>query len=59
VMRAKGIAQSRDGARWLVERVGRRISITPLPASEEQEPTDLVVITVSTEDVSGVRPAER
>ncbi len=43
-MRAKGVAVDPDGQRHLVQVVGRRRSITVLPASEDEPPTDLVVI---------------
>lgn len=48
VVRVKGIARATDGARLLVQVVGRRRSITPLPAAEDEAPTDLVVISVPT-----------
>jgi G3E family GTPase len=44
VVRAKGIAEGPDGSRLLLQVVGRRRRITLLPRSEDQEPTDLVVI---------------
>lgn len=43
-LRAKGIAADHDGKRWLVQVVGSRSSITPLPPAEDQPPTPLVVI---------------
>ncbi len=43
-VRAKGIAEAPDGTRLLLQQVGRRRRIVPLPAAEDQEPTDLVVI---------------
>ena len=46
VVRVKGIAELLDGTKLLVHQVGRRRSITVLPDSEHQDPTDLVVITV-------------
>ncbi|MGB1506120.1 MAG: CobW family GTP-binding protein [Acidimicrobiales bacterium] len=46
VVRAKGIAEGPDGSRLLIQVVGRRRRITPLPHAEDQEPTDLVVIRV-------------
>lgn len=46
VVRAKGIAQQADGTKLLIHQVGRRRSITLLPNSETQSPTDLVVISV-------------
>ncbi|NOX31441.1 MAG: GTP-binding protein, partial [Actinobacteria bacterium] len=45
-VRAKGIAASPTGARWLIQIVGGRRSITKLPAAEDEPPTDLVVITL-------------
>jgi G3E family GTPase len=44
VVRAKGIARTADGTLALVHKVGRRVSVTSLPASESQAPTDLVLI---------------
>lgn len=44
VLRAKGIAMTPDGHRWLIQVVGRRRRIEPLPQAEDHEPTDLVVI---------------
>ena len=44
---AKGIAEGPDGSRLLIQQVGRRRRIGPLPQAEDQEPTDLVVIRVS------------
>ncbi len=46
-VRAKGIAEGPDGSRLLIQQVGRRRRIGPLPQAEDQEPTDLVVIRVS------------
>ncbi len=46
VIRAKGVARAPDGARLLVQVVGRRRSVTPLPAAEDEPPTDLVVISL-------------
>jgi len=43
-VRAKGVALSTDGNRLLVQQVGRRRRVTPLPQAEDQEPTDLIVI---------------
>jgi G3E family GTPase len=48
VVRAKGIARDPDGVLWLVQVVGRRRSITRLPAAESAEPTSLVVISFPT-----------
>ena len=44
VVRAKGIARDPEGRLRLIQVVGRRRSITPLPAAEAEPPTDLVVI---------------
>ncbi|MGI9616448.1 MAG: CobW family GTP-binding protein [Acidimicrobiales bacterium] len=58
VVRAKGIAGDRAGGRLLVEVVGRRRSITPLPAAEHETTTDLVVISVPSPGEPGAdRPA--
>ncbi len=46
VVRAKGIAELADGSKVLIHQVGRRRSVTPLPASEPQAQTDLIVITI-------------
>ncbi len=46
VVRAKGVARTPDGSRLLVQVVGRRREVTDLPEAEDQEPTDLVVISV-------------
>lgn len=46
VVRAKGIAEGPEGARLLIQQVGRRRRVTPLPRAEEQDPTDLVVIRI-------------
>jgi G3E family GTPase len=43
-MRAKGVARLDSGELVLVQVVGRRSSITPLPAAESQDVTGLVVI---------------
>lgn len=43
-MRAKGVARLPDGTLQLIQVVGRRRAITPLPAAESEPPTDLVVI---------------
>ncbi len=43
-VRAKGVAVGPDGARHLIQQVGRRRRISPLPQAEDQAPTDLVVI---------------
>ncbi len=51
-MRAKGVVRVESGELRLVQVVGRRQSVTPLPHAEDQEPTDLVVITLP-----GARPA--
>lgn len=45
VLRAKGVARVEDGTLHLVQVVGRRRSIEPLPNAEGQPATDLVVIT--------------
>ncbi len=47
VVRAKGIAEGPDGTRLLIQQVGRRRRVGPLPRAEDQEPTDLVVIRVA------------
>ncbi len=47
VVRAKGIAEGPDGARLLIQQVGRRRRVGPLPRAEDQPPTDLVVIRVA------------
>ncbi|MFW2381026.1 MAG: CobW family GTP-binding protein [Acidimicrobiales bacterium] len=44
VVRAKGVARAADGALVVLQKVGRRVSVTPLPQSEHGQPTDLVVI---------------
>jgi len=44
VVRAKGVALTADGAKHLIQVVGRRRTITPLPSAEDQPATDLVVI---------------
>lgn len=44
VLRAKGVALAPDGDRLLVQVVGRRRAVTPLPGAEDEPPTDLVVI---------------
>lgn len=46
VVRAKGVAASTGGERLLIQVVGSRVAIEPLPAAEDQPPTDLVVIAV-------------
>ena len=46
VLRVKGIVQVETGELLLVQVVGRRRSIEPLPMAELTEPTDLVVISV-------------
>lgn len=46
VVRAKGVAADPVGARLLIQVVGSRVTIEPLPAAEDQDPTDLVVIAV-------------
>ncbi len=45
-VRAKGVARTSDGSRLLVQVVGSRVAIEPLPAAEDQAPTELVVIAV-------------
>lgn len=47
VVRAKGVARTVDGSRLLIQVVGRRREITPLPGAEDQPPTDLVVISIA------------
>ena len=54
VVRAKGIAEGVDGNRLLVQQVGRRRRIVPLPRAEDQEPTDLVVISVAGQEPARV-----
>ena len=44
LVRAKGIVETVDAGRVLVQLVGRRIEIEPLPAAEWQDPTDLALI---------------
>jgi G3E family GTPase len=44
VVRAKGIAEIDDGSLVLVQVVGRRVDLSPLPAPEREAATDLVVI---------------
>lgn len=46
VVRAKGIVQVETGELLLVQVVGNRRSIEPLPMAESTDPTDLVVITI-------------
>ncbi len=46
VVRAKGVARLTDDSLALIQMVGRRFSVTPLPAPERQSPTDLVVVTL-------------
>ena len=45
LLRAKGIAEHPDGSKSLIQIVGRRRAVTPLPHAEDQPATDLVVIT--------------
>ena len=45
VLRAKAVAGTDDGGRLLVQLVGSRRTISPLPVAEDQPTTDLVVIT--------------
>ena len=45
-VRAKAVVRDPDGKQHLVHQVGRRRSIKPLPAAEDQPSTDLVVISV-------------
>lgn len=47
VVRAKGIVQIETGELMLVQVVGKRRSIEPLPMAETTEPTDLVVISAA------------
>ena len=44
VLRAKAIIEAPDGARVLVQIVGKRRSVTALPMAEDEPATDLVVI---------------
>ncbi len=44
VVRAKGVVRDPSGTALLVQVVGHRRSIEPLPGAEDQPPTDLVVI---------------
>jgi G3E family GTPase len=53
VVRAKGIAEDHNGSRLLVEVVGRRRSITPLPSPEHEPATDLVVISLGSPEGAG------
>lgn len=46
VVRAKGVATTTDSGQLLVQVVGRRVELTPLPPAETQPSTDLVVITI-------------
>ena len=46
VVRAKGIVATVDAGLVLVQVVGPRCEITPVPTPERQTPTDLVVITL-------------
>lgn len=46
VVRAKGVAELPGGQRLLVQVVGHRREIAPLPGAEDQPPTDLVVISL-------------
>ncbi|MEM7287769.1 MAG: GTP-binding protein [Actinomycetota bacterium] len=46
VVRAKGVADGADGGRLLIQVVGSRVAIEPLPAAEDQRATDLVVIAI-------------
>ena len=46
VVRAKGVAATIGGGRLLVQVVGSRVAIEPLPAAEDQPPTELVVIAI-------------
>ena len=43
-VRAKGVAIAPDGTRLLIQQVGRRRRVTPLPQAEDQDATDLIVI---------------
>ena len=45
-VRAKGVARTAGGDKLLVQVVGRRREVMPLPAAEDQPPTDLVIIQV-------------
>lgn len=47
VVRAKGIVQIETGEFMVVQVVGNRRSIEPLPMAESTEPTDLVVVTAT------------
>jgi G3E family GTPase len=46
IVRAKGVIETVDAGLVLVQVVGPRCEITPVPAPERQTPTDLVVITL-------------
>jgi G3E family GTPase len=48
VVRAKGVVATIDAGVVLVQVVGRRREITTLPEPEQQDPTDLVVVTLRT-----------
>jgi G3E family GTPase len=47
LVRAKGIAASVDRGLVLVQMVGTRCEVAPLPAAEQQPATDLVIITLA------------
>ncbi len=47
VVRAKGIARTPDDRHLIIQVVGHRRSITELPEPEQQEPTELVVISIA------------
>jgi len=44
VLRAKGVVNRSDGMRLLVQIVGQRRDVSPLPMAEDQPATPLVVI---------------
>jgi G3E family GTPase len=47
LMRAKGIANTTDQGLILIQLVGNRVELSPVPQSESHPPTDLVMITLS------------
>jgi G3E family GTPase len=46
IVRAKGVVETIDARLVLIQVVGPRCELTPVPAPERQTPTDLVVITL-------------
>jgi G3E family GTPase len=47
LVRAKGIVDTADAGQVLVQVVGKRTEVTPVPQAERQPATDLVVITIN------------